>query len=100
MELDVLADEVGSNVGPAPIRWFVRERHLEQRGVTRDARQAIDDSFLVGLTGCDRRGERLEYLVLEICPVTAPMNDKTHPGIEVGRDVTRMETLLDTHWFW
>jgi hypothetical protein len=28
------------------------------------------------------------------------MNDKTRPGIEVGRDVTRMGTLLDTHRFW
>src|SRR5262249_8939998 len=28
------------------------------------------------------------------------MNDKTGSGIEVGRDVPRMRTLLDTNWFW
>src|SRR5215472_2809393 len=79
---------------------IVRKCRLEQRGITRDAYQAIDYSFLVGLTGCDRRGERLEYLILEVRPVAAPMNDKTCPGIEVSRDVTGMGTLLDTHWFW
>src|SRR5215831_12689134 len=28
------------------------------------------------------------------------MNDKTGSGIEAGRDVPRMRTLLDTNWFW
>src|SRR5215472_305280 len=78
---------------------IVRERRLEQRGITRDASQAIDYSLLVGLTGCDRRGECLKYLILEVRTVAAPMNNKTRPGIKVGRDVARMGTLLDTHRF-
>jgi hypothetical protein len=93
------ADRLGDVAQRHRLR-FVRERRLEQRGVTRDARQAIDNSLLVGLTGCDRRGERLEYLILEVRPVATPMNDKTRSGIEVGQDVTRMGTLPDAGWFW
>src|SRR5215469_12276163 len=80
--------------------WIVRKCRLEQGRITRDACQAIEYSFLVGLTGCNRRGERLEYLILEVRPVAAPMNDKTRSGIEVGRDMTWMGTLPDTDWFW
>src|SRR5215470_9432442 len=79
---------------------IVRKCRLEQGRITRDARQAIEYSFLVGLTGCDWRGERLEYLILKVRPVAAPMNDKTRSGIQVGRGVPRMRTLLDTRWFW
>jgi hypothetical protein len=57
-------------------------------------------SFLVGLTGGDRRGERLEDLILKVRPVAAPMNDKTRPRIEVGRYVTGMRTLFDTCGLW
>src|SRR5262249_18879532 len=79
---------------------IVRKCRLEQGRITRNARQAIEYSFLVGLTGCDRRGERLEYLILEVRPVAAPMNDKARSSIEVARGVPRMRTLLDTGWFW
>src|ERR1700680_695522 len=74
----------------------VRECRREQRGVARDARQTIEDRFLVRLAGCDRRGPCLRNLILEAFAVTTPVDDVQCSTIEDGRSVARMRALLDT----
>src|SRR5262249_11264977 len=75
---------------------IVRESGFEQRGVTRNLFEAVDDRFLVRLPVRDRRGESLYHLILEAVPVAAPVNDEIEPGIEDCRGMARMRSLPDT----
>src|SRR5215471_5323377 len=74
----------------------VRESRLEQRGVTRNLFESVDDCLLVRLPVRDRRGERLYHLILEAVTVAAPVNDEIEPGIEDCRGMARMRSLPDT----
>src|SRR6516225_8017847 len=75
---------------------IVRESRFEQRGVTRNLFEAVDDRLLVRLPVRDRRGESLYHLILEAVPIAAPVNDEIEPGIEDCRGMARMRSLPDT----
>ena len=75
---------------------IVREGRFEQRGVTRNLLEPIDDCLLVRLPVRDRRGEGLYHLILEAVTVAAPVNDEIEPGIEDCRGMARMRSLPDT----
>ena len=92
------ADRLGDVLYDRRLR-FPRECSREQWGVARDARQTIDDRFLVRLTGCDRGGRRLRNLILEAIPVTTPVNDVQCSSIQHCRGIARVRTLLHTDGF-
>src|SRR5262249_19620840 len=75
---------------------IVRESRFEQRGVTRNLFESVDDCLLVRLPVRDRGGEGLYHLILEAVTVAAPVNDEIEPGIEDCRGMARMRSLPDT----
>src|SRR5262249_57153121 len=75
---------------------IVREGRFEQRGITWNLFEPIDDCLLVRLPIRDRRGKRLYHLILETVTVAAPVNDEIEPGIEDCRGIARMRALPDT----
>src|SRR5262249_25225127 len=74
---------------------IVRESCFEQRGVTRNLFESVDDCLLVRLPVRDRRGEGLYHLSREAVAVAAPVNDEIEPGIEDCRGMARMRSLPD-----
>src|SRR6266849_4670107 len=78
---------------------IVRESCFEQRGVTRNLFEPVDDCLLIRLPVRDRRGERLYHLILEAVTVAAPVNDEIEPCIEDCRGIARMRSLPDTDRF-
>src|SRR5215813_5780746 len=76
---------------------IVRKSRFEQRGVTRNLFEPVDDCLLVRLPVRDRGGERLYHLILKAVPVAAPENDEIEPGIEDRRGMARMRSLPDTN---
>src|SRR5262249_35602579 len=76
---------------------IVRESRFEQRGVTRNLFESVDDCLLVRLPVRDRRGEGLYHLILEAVAVAAPVNDEIEPGIEDCRGMARMRSLPDAN---
>src|SRR5215468_10918051 len=74
---------------------IVRESRFEQRGVTRNSFESVDDCLLVRLPVRDRGGESLYHLILEAVTVAAPVNDEVEPGIEDCRGMARVRSLPD-----
>src|SRR6516164_7678330 len=75
---------------------IVRKSRFEQRGVTRNLLEPVDNCLLVRLPVRDWRREGLYHLILEAVTVAAPVNDEIEPGIEDCRGMARMRSLPDT----
>src|SRR6266700_3901267 len=54
---------------------LVRERRLEQREIARNLSEPVDNGLRIRLTGCDRRYERFDHLILEALAIASPVND-------------------------